>query len=213
MSTLLLPSMATIPRRREATTQRPLSTRIGWLKRADGSSTFAFGAQASTVSVIGPTEVRIRDEITDRALLQVVYSPLDGSAGILTKAAAEQIHGLFQAVLLLHHHPRTLIQLTVQTTGKPPASEDAGTIPLQERDTVHSRRPLLLGPDADLHVSEMAASINASTLALLDAAIPMRATVVAASCAVLEPSDAVVFRENAQGGKPMYVSSAQATGH
>lgn len=62
-------------------------------------------------------------------------------------------------------------------------------------ETKHKRRtPLLLGPDVPFTASEVAASINASTLALIDAGIPLRATVVATSCAVLNMDDALRSR-------------------
>jgi exosome complex component RRP46 len=39
------------------------------------------GHQSALAVVSGPTEVRIRDELTDRATLEINYSPLNGTAG------------------------------------------------------------------------------------------------------------------------------------
>ena len=147
----------------------------GQLSRADGSGSFGFGAQTSLASVTGPIEVRLRDEITDSATLQFIFSPLDGPAGIAAKASATEMLDLFKAVVLAHHHPRTQIQVTVQTTSTQPTTS-----------VFHNSAPLLLGPDAAPLAAETATSINAAMMALLDAGIPMKATVAAISCAVLE---------------------------
>lgn len=147
----------------------------GQLTRADGSGSFGFGAQTSLASVNGPIEVRLRDEITDSATLQFIFSPLNGVAGISAKASAAEMLDVFKAVVLTHHHPRTQIQVTVQTTSIPPSSS-----------TRRGSAPLLLGPDAAPLAAEVAAGINASMMALLDGGIPMKATVVAVACAVLD---------------------------
>ena len=47
-----------------------------------------------------------------------------------------------------------------------------------------------MGPDQPFLGSEVAASINASMLALMDANIPIRATVLATACAVLNRTNA-----------------------
>lgn len=77
---------------------RPRSSRLGWLSRADGSAHFATGkyalgpmttnwsgTQACAASVVGPIEVRLRDELADSATFQVLVVPLDGSAGALPR--------------------------------------------------------------------------------------------------------------------------------
>lgn len=88
--------------------------------------------------------------------------------------------------MLLHHHPRTLIQVTVQITGAATKKDGSGTYALQyEPEVDDDSRSLHMGPDRSIPATELAASVNAASLALLDAAIPMRATVIAASCAVV----------------------------
>ena len=146
----------------------------------------------------------MRDELTDSATFQVIVSPLENIPGIPTKALSAEFHELFKAVLLLHRHPRTLIQLVVQTTSKPPVATPTVNLSMNQPQEASSseakepekrRAPLLLGPDMPFEASEIAASINASTLALIDAAIPLRATVIATSCAVLEIDDALRTRD------------------
>ncbi|WFC96645.1 exosome non-catalytic core subunit rrp46 [Malassezia brasiliensis] len=119
----------------------------------------------------------MRDELTDSATFQVVVSPLDNVAGIPTKALATEFKALFESVLLLHRHPRTLIQLVIQTTSKPPTATPTvnlslnrgGSATASEEEQQKHRAPLLLGPDAPFTFAEIAVSINASTLALIDA--------------------------------------------
>ena len=117
------------------------------------------------------------------------------NSGIAAKALMTELHAMFRAVILLHHLPRTLIQLSIQCTSKPSVTSSTVHISLdghgQSHDEAHrDAQPLLLGPDATFLASEVASFINASSLALLDASIPLRATVAAAACAVLDCTDA-----------------------
>ncbi len=88
---------------RSSTELRSLKIELGALARMDGSGKFGFGqlkqpswlsfdyklilsprSTGSTqviASFHGPQEVRIRDELVDRATLEVVHRPLDGIAG------------------------------------------------------------------------------------------------------------------------------------
>lgn len=124
----------------------------------------------------------------------MVVSPLEGYPGIPTKALSAELRDVFQSVILLHHHPRSLIQLTIQSIGAPSCTSH--TIPFSLDGCRHEasneteyRTPQLLGPDRPFHASEVATSINASMLALMDADIPIRSTVIASSCAFLDSKD------------------------
>lgn len=132
--------------------------------------------------------------MTDRATFQVIISPLEGYPGIASRALSAELRDLFQSVILLHHHPRALIQLSIQSISTPPNT--SLTIPFSLEGTRHEasnesqyRTPQLLGPDRPFCASEVATSINASMLALLDANVPIRSTVIASSCAFLDPKD------------------------
>lgn len=186
--------------RRSILAHRPISTKIGWLSRADGSSQFAFGTQVSTASVTGPIEVRMRDELTDRATFQVIISPLDGYAGIPATALSAELRDMFQSVILLHHHPRSLIQVTIQTTGV--TARASQTIPIsldghryKSSEEAEPRLAQLLGPDHPYLASEIATSINASMLALMDANIPICSTILACACAILDEKDVCQDRD------------------
>jgi exosome complex component RRP46 len=75
-----------------------LSVTVGQLARADGSGRFAFGelptllapwlaklialgSTAAVASLNGPIEVRLREELPDRATLEVIHRPLEGVGG------------------------------------------------------------------------------------------------------------------------------------
>ncbi|GAC95246.1 predicted exosome subunit [Pseudozyma hubeiensis SY62] len=67
-------------RRTSPTALRPLKAELGTLARSDASASFSLGSVIVVASVSGPTEVRIRDELTDRATLDVIYQPQHGVA-------------------------------------------------------------------------------------------------------------------------------------
>ncbi|EPQ26830.1 uncharacterized protein PFL1_05465 [Pseudozyma flocculosa PF-1] len=182
------PPPAASSSRTSPTALRPLRAHIGCLARADGSATFSSGPLEVAASILGPTEVRIRDELTDSATLDIVLHPLSGVAGIPAKSMAASLHTLFASVLLLHHHPRSMIQLVLQTTSSPPA-------PAITDSAARARNPLLIGPDTPPSPSEKACLINAASLALLDAGIVARGTVAACSCAVLRRDQGTVLRQ------------------
>lgn len=185
-------------KRTSPTALRALSAELGTLARADASASFSFGPIIVVASVSGPVEVRIRDELTDRATLDVIFQPQHGVAGIPSQAVSDSLFTAFSSVLLLHHHPRSLIQVVLQTLSSP-------TLPQSSGQAIHSgtssqrhvaRQPLLLGPDNPPSVSEQAALINAASLALLDAGIPARGTVAACACAILPKAQGTVLRQN-----------------
>lgn len=197
MTTAAPPSSTS--RRTSPTALRPLSAKLGSLARSDASAYFNFGPVNVVASVAGPTEVRIRDELTDRATLDVIYQPQHGVAGIPSQAVSDSLFTAFSSVLLLHHHPRSLIQVVLQTLSSPSLPQSSG-------QTLHNgvgssqrhapRQPLLLGPDNPPSVAEQAALINAASLALLDAGIPARASVAACACAILPAVQGTVLRQN-----------------
>ncbi|SAM82788.1 related to RRP46-Exosome non-catalytic core component [Ustilago bromivora] len=187
------------PRRTSPTALRPLSAQLGTLARADASASFSLGPLNVVASVSGPTEVRIRDELTDRATLDVIFQPQHGVAGIPSQAVSDSLFTAFSSVLLLHHYPRSLIQVVLQTLSCPTLPQSSAQVVhsgVQASQRVVARQPLLLGPDKPPSVSELAALINAASLALLDAGIPARGSVAACACAILPAARGMVLRQN-----------------
>ncbi|SPO26652.1 related to RRP46 - Exosome non-catalytic core component [Ustilago trichophora] len=186
-------------KRTSPTALRALSAELGTLARSDASASFAFGPVNVVASVSGPTEVRIRDELTDRATLDVIFQPQHGVAGIPAQAISDSLFTALSSVLLLHHHPRSLIQVVLQTLSSPSLPQSSAQIihkDVTSNQRHVARQPLLLGPDNPPSVTEQAALINAASLALLDAGIPARGSVAACACAILPAAQGTVLRQN-----------------
>jgi exosome complex component RRP46 len=145
-------------------------------------STFSFvstGETQSLASISGPIEVRFVAEQPSKATVEVNVRPLSSLPGTESKALATSLKGLLSPSIILSRNPRTLIQLVIQS--------------------------LTPSPTEGFSPSLVAACINASSLALLNAgSIPMTSVVCAvaiarlrsateeddASALVLDPSEA-----------------------
>jgi len=66
-------------------------------------------------SVVGPAEVKIRDEKLDKATIEVIARPLVGLPGIKDKSRERSIRETLEPLILSGLHPRTGIQIVVQT--------------------------------------------------------------------------------------------------
>ncbi|EIN08128.1 hypothetical protein PUNSTDRAFT_102893 [Punctularia strigosozonata HHB-11173 SS5] len=139
------------------------------LDRADGSARFAFGLTKCLASVSGPIEVRPQNELPTQAAFEVIVRPLSGVAGTRAKSIGTTLQFLLAPSIILTAHPRTLLQLVVQAL-----NEDSPPTPSLCRMTFL--------PDT---MSGLAAMINASTIALLNAgSIQMRGVVCAVAVGV-----------------------------
>ncbi|KAL8280695.1 hypothetical protein RQP46_007018 [Phenoliferia psychrophenolica] len=180
--------MSTRPDGRTALELRSLALSQAVLSRQDGSAKFSFGNLSVLASVTGPAEVRIRNELVDRAALEINVIPLRGAVGPPSKSQETLLLSLLTPLILLSLHPRSLIQLTVQTLSAPttafstPFSSDPSTHPPPPPP---SARPRGTGTGA----GEKAAMINASMLALVDAAVECRGMLLAAAVAFVEGED------------------------
>ncbi|KAG0054923.1 Exosome component 5 [Gryganskiella cystojenkinii] len=101
--------------RTSANQLRPFFSSQNLLNRADGSAQFDFGGSSVLCSVVGPAEVKIRDEKLDRATIEVIARPLVGLPGIKDKARERFIRETLEPLVLSGLHPRTGIQIVVQT--------------------------------------------------------------------------------------------------
>ncbi|BGP42882.1 exosome non-catalytic core subunit rrp46 [Rhodotorula kratochvilovae] len=171
---------------RDSAALRPLALSQGLLSRADGSAQFAFGNVAVLASVTGPAEVRIRDELVDRATLEINVRPLRGQGGPHIKAAEATLSSLLAPLILLHLYPRALLQLTFQTVSSPSTTFS----------TAFSTDPALAAADAKgkgkgkatgagAGAAEKAARVNAAMLALVDGGVQTRGMLVAVAVAFL----------------------------
>ncbi|KAF9953670.1 Exosome component 5 [Mortierella alpina] len=94
---------------------RPFFSSQNLLNRADGSAQFDFGGSSVLCSVVGPAEVKIRQEKLDKATIEVVARPLVGLPGVVDKAREKSIQETLEPLILSSLHPRTLLQIVVQT--------------------------------------------------------------------------------------------------
>ncbi|CAO3570293.1 unnamed protein product [Mortierella alpina] len=94
---------------------RPFFSSQNLLNRADGSAQFDFGESSVMCSVVGPAEVKIRQEKLDKATIEVVARPLVGLPGVVDKARERSIQETLEPLILSSLHPRTLVQIVVQT--------------------------------------------------------------------------------------------------
>ena len=150
------------------------------LSRVDGSARFGFGTPLENsrvsrpadkavddvhvlASVSGPIEVRLAAENSTKATFEVSVRPLASIPGTDSKALGATIKSLLTPSLLLTRHPRTLIQLAIQ-----PLSPSLGDSPKGV---------------PSLHPGIAAASINAASLALMNASVSMKGVVCAVAVA------------------------------
>lgn len=59
-------------------------------------------------------EVKHRDEIVDRATVEVSVKPRSGLPSTFEKTVESQIRGTFESAILATLHPRTLMSIVVQ---------------------------------------------------------------------------------------------------
>ncbi|CEH16209.1 Exosomal 3'-5' exoribonuclease complex, subunit Rrp46 [Ceraceosorus bombacis] len=169
---------------------RPIEYRFGSLAHIDGSASFSFGAELVTLAgVRGPSEVRIRDELTDKGTLEILFQPLGSPAALPATSLAASLRSLFSGIIRLGVYPRTLVQIHLQTC----------SVPLEpHRPPTEEENDKLLPPhpDAPISAPEKSALINASMAGLIDAGVECRATVTSVSLACLPRRKAKELREN-----------------
>ncbi|KAF2725849.1 hypothetical protein K431DRAFT_280573 [Polychaeton citri CBS 116435] len=137
------------------------------LSRADGSATFTSSLHSILAAVNGPVEVGRRDELPEEAAIEVNIRPVAGVGGPRERWLESIVQAVLRSVVLVHMHPRTLIQITLQITQEP--GEE-----INKRDA----RDVVVIPDL----------LNAASLALVDAGIPLN-TAVSATLAVVAVGD------------------------
>lgn len=145
------------------------------------------GSNAVLASCSGPIEVRLREERPDKATFEVNHRPLEGVGATPSRALVTTLETIFPPILSLEKHPRSLVQLVVQSlvpstgralygsvTGTEGVGAEQNTWPATDKDDYayvpESRRDAArISPAAGYTFTARAASINASTLSLLSA--------------------------------------------
>jgi exosome complex component RRP46 len=76
---------------------------------------FDVGNSAVLTSVYGPMQVKLRDELLDRAFVQTTFTPIAGYGGTPKERLVERFLGeVANELILTHSFPRTLIRITCQ---------------------------------------------------------------------------------------------------
>jgi exosome complex component RRP46 len=132
------------------------------LSRADGSATYTDSLFSVLAAVNGPVEVSRRDELPEEATIEVNVRPGSGVGGPRERWLETVVHSLLRSVVLVHLHPRTLVQVTLQVVREP------GVKFLKGRG----------------EVAILPALANAAFLALVDGGLPLDTTLNAALVAV-----------------------------
>ncbi|CCU76273.1 exosome complex subunit Rrp46 [Blumeria hordei DH14] len=138
-----------------ATADEPSIT-LSHLHRADGSATFSRDGFTVIGAVNGPLEVSRRDEIPDKAVVDVTIRPAVGSGDTRERYLESILQSSLRQIILVQDFPRSLIQITLQVIDTP---ENDFSAPRGVRDV----SSLALIP----------ALIQTAILSLLSASIPM----------------------------------------
>ncbi|KAL1747343.1 ribosomal protein S5 domain 2-type protein [Schizophyllum fasciatum] len=127
---------------RQESDPREISVSFDGLARVDGSARFSFGDTTALASVSGPIEVRLAVEQPARATFEVNMRPISNVPATEAKSLATAVRAALSPSIFLQQYPRTLIQLMIQALSPARALNDD---------------------------SLLAATINAGSLALLNA--------------------------------------------
>ncbi|KAG6363201.1 hypothetical protein INS49_008297 [Diaporthe citri] len=137
------------------------------LPKADGSATYSYAGYTITASANGPVEAQKRDEHPYEALVDVVVRPASGVGGTRERHLESLLQQSLRQLILVKNFPRCVVQIVLQVT-EAPANEYVNT------KLVQASSNLLIIP----------ALLQTAVLALLSAAVPMRATATSAVAAV-----------------------------
>lgn len=195
---------------RESLELRPIKIEQGILSNHDGSAIFSHGNVMALASISGPSEVRIRDELTDQSTLDINFTPLQGLPGIASTSFSSSLKDVFSQALLLHLHPRSLTQINLQTYSCPPIYNSQPLLRIDQKP----RQPQITPPhpDTPISVSLQSAHINAITCASLDASIHMRYMIVASSAVIIRKGTRKNYMKGWRAGEVAPIEESSANG-
>ncbi|KAF6840124.1 exosome complex subunit rrp46 [Colletotrichum plurivorum] len=149
--------------------------RVSHLSRADGSATFSRGCHCVVASVNGPMEVQRRDENPFESVIDVIVRPAAGVGGTGERHLEAILQSALRQLIPVKNFPRCLIQVTLQVTETP------------QNDYVNSK-----ALQAHSNLTLLPALLHSAVLALLSAAVPLKAIATCVSLAVLENGRRIV---------------------
>ncbi|KAL2023461.1 hypothetical protein VTK56DRAFT_2457 [Thermocarpiscus australiensis] len=146
---------------------------LGVLLRADGSAKYSHAGYTVTASVNGPIEAQRRDEHPYEAHVDVIVRPAAGVGGTRERHLESILQSTLSQLILVKNFPRSLIQIVLQVEDSP--------------ENAYVNTKLV---QANLNFAIMPALIQTAVLALLSAAVPMRATATATAVAIVRQDGA-----------------------
>jgi ribonuclease PH len=93
---------------------RAMEAQLGLLTNADGSAKYKQGESSVLAAVYGPAEVKPREELGDRATVNVVFKKREGKPGRQEKEFEKLLRSSLESIIMTHLHPRTAITIIVQ---------------------------------------------------------------------------------------------------
>jgi exosome complex component RRP46 len=132
------------------------------LHRTDGSATCTTQLFSILAAANGPIEVQRRDELPEEAFIEVNIRLGSGVGGPRERWLESIVASVLRSVILVHLHPRTLVQVTLQVLQEPGGRFYKG-----------------VG-----EVALLPSMVNAAFLALVDGGLPLERTLCAALVAV-----------------------------
>ncbi|KAK0657518.1 hypothetical protein B0T16DRAFT_452966 [Cercophora newfieldiana] len=160
------------------------------LPKADGSARYSYAGYTVTGSVNGPIEAQRRDEHAYEAHVDVIVRPAAGVGGTRERHLETTLQSSLTQLILVKNFPRSLIQIVLQVESAP------------ENDYVNTKLV-----QASLNFAIIPALLQTAVLALLSAAVPMRATATSAIVAVVSQDGA---SELVADPSPREVEAAQS---
>lgn len=134
-----------------------LSTSI--LTKVDGSSQLTVGGTKVVVSVTGPIEPKLRQELPTQSSFEIIIRPAVGVSSTREKLMEDKLLSLLQNVIARFQNPRQLIQIVIQF--------------------------LITEPIPNHYTnSQLSAAANACYYALIDANVPLLCSFAAVPIAI-----------------------------
>ncbi|CAI5757699.1 unnamed protein product [Candida verbasci] len=84
------------------------------LSNSDGSAELIIGGTKVLVSISGPIEPKIRQELPNQASLDIIIRPYKGLSTTREKLLEDKLRQLLQSIIIRYKYPRQLIQIVVQ---------------------------------------------------------------------------------------------------
>ena len=173
---------------RKAAQMRQLSVEQGLLSKADGSSRIALGKTRVVAGVYGPAESLQRDELVEKAAIEVIFKTTDAEGAVEEKHLEETLAKCIDAVCLATLHPRTAIRIVLQLLADDGASFSA---------TANAASVALLDAGIQMSTIFVAATVavDASGALLVDPSRKEEADAVAVVDLVFDGNDGVLVSQ------------------